>query len=85
MRHFTARITLILAMGAALGAPEVASAVTNLALLSDGASFVAASSHNGNATGANLTIMQDNLLTNTKTAWFHNGDKRYIFGHGDTN
>jgi hypothetical protein len=54
-------------------------------LMADGASFVAASSQDPAAKGAALTTMQDNLLTNKPTAWLQNGDKRYIFGPGDTN
>jgi len=63
----------------------MASAAANLALSSEGASFVSASSHDLAAKGAALVTMQDNLLTNAPAAWYQNGDKRYIFGRGDAN
>ncbi len=82
VRHFNRAVAALFALCAVSG---VANAATNLALMADGASFVAASSQDPAAKGAALTTMQDNLLTNKPTAWLQNGDKRYIFGPGDTN
>ena len=67
--------------GLLVGRP--ASAATNFALTADGASFVAASSHNA-AANKHLVTMQDDILTNSpRIPWNFNGDARYIFGHGD--
>jgi hypothetical protein len=60
----------------------VAHAETNLALTSEGASFVGASSFNAAATNK-LAIMQGDLLTTNPVAWNLSGDTRYIFGHND--
>jgi hypothetical protein len=59
-----------------------AHAETNLALTSEGASFVSASSFNAAATNK-LAIMQNDLLTTSPVAWNPNGDTRYIFGRND--
>jgi hypothetical protein len=57
-----------------------ARAATNVALAADGASFVTASSH---IDAGDLSVMQSDLLTDTKTAWYPDGDTRYIFGAND--
>lgn len=68
----------------AVAAPVGASALTNLALSSDGASFVTASSANAAAgSGANLTTMQGNIITSSPSPWFNGHEKRYIFAKGD--
>lgn len=71
----------------ALAAPLAASAAdTNFALLSEGASFVSASSIIADGTlglTVNATVMQNNLLTDTPGVAVSNGDTRYIFGSFD--
>lgn len=59
-----------------------AHAATNLALMSEGASFVSASSFNVTAKN-NLATMRDDLLTTDPVAWSASGETRYIFGHKD--
>lgn len=65
-----------------------ASTVTEYADLSQGASFVSATSINGavfTSGQANaVQKMQDDILTDTPVKWFDNGDTRYIFTGSDT-
>ncbi|MBV9508994.1 MAG: discoidin domain-containing protein [Caulobacteraceae bacterium] len=60
-----------------------ANASTSEALISEGAKFVAASSASHAATGAALTIMQDDVISASPKKWLADGDKRYIFAPGD--
>jgi hypothetical protein len=71
-----------------------AKAAVDLALLSEGASFVSASSATiyaqgnfccGGPVNGGLTTMQNDILTNTPVPWLANGDTRYIFGQNDFN
>jgi hypothetical protein len=78
------------ALGAAFSAalaPHLAAAQaapTNLALTSQGATFVSASSASGRASGVALTTMQKNPISSTPTVWLPiDGETRYIFGAGD--
>ncbi len=76
---------------------EPASAATNFAL-TEGASFVNASSYNtyaitgcgaagcaGTPENGGIFTMANNVITNTPTPWLSDGDIRYIFAHGDQN
>ena len=56
----------------------------NYALTSEGATFDGASSElTGN--GINNAIMESDLLTNSKVAWYYDGDTRFTFGANDPN
>jgi hypothetical protein len=79
-----------LAVAAALlsvaAVPQAASATTNFALSSNGASFVSGSSIIAQGTFGltmNFAVMQANLLTDTPSASISNGDTRYIFDSPD--
>jgi hypothetical protein len=70
--------------------PAVAN-VQNVALTSDGATFVSASSTGyyevqqfGLSATAPQTTMQSNLLTATPTSWLSDTDTRYFFSQTDT-
>jgi hypothetical protein len=76
------------ALLAVAAAPHAASAATNFALSSMGASFVSGSSVIPQGTFGltmNYTVMQANLITNTPSPSINNGDTRYIFDHYDPN
>jgi hypothetical protein len=86
---------LVFAAAALLGTGAMAS--TNVALSSDGASFVTASSFNtyaitgcgavfcGTTENGGLPTMEADVITNTPIAWLSDGDTRYIFANGDEN
>ena len=67
---------------AALVAAASAQAAVNIALSADGASVVSTSSW---INAGDTNIMTADLLTNSKTAWYFDGDTRYIFGANDPN
>ncbi len=69
-----------------------ATAASNVALTSDGASFVSASSfldfqgmYGITVDPGGQTTAQDNLLTTTPTPYTSNNETRYIFGANDSN
>ncbi len=67
-------------------AASQASAATNVALSSSGASFVSGSSIIPQGTFGltmNYAVMQSNMITNTPSPSISNGDTRYIFDHYD--
>jgi hypothetical protein len=67
---------------AVLVAAASAQAAVNIALSADGASVASTSSFiNAGDTG----VMTADLLTSSKTAWYFDGDTRYIFGANDPN
>jgi hypothetical protein len=86
-----------LALTALVLAATGAEAATNVALSSDGAFFVDASSYNtyattgcgavfcGSTVNGGLPTMQSNVITNAPTPWLSDGDTRYIFANGDQN
>jgi hypothetical protein len=88
------RIVLMAAVVAVSGAlaSTAFAATKNVALISDGASFVSASSSGWaevqqsglSAPAGSQTTMQDNLLTTSPTGWLSNGDTRYFFSQLDT-
>ena len=71
----------LLAMVSIAIAPCLAQATpVDYALLSSGATFVSASSY---IFGPNLD-MENNLLRDTKVAWYSNGDSSFMFGNNDS-
>ena len=82
--------TALIAMAAALPQAARASSV-DYALLTQGASFVSASSYLQYAVNQMpnpalaLQTMENDLLTPTPLPWYSDGDTRYIFNQGDTN
>jgi hypothetical protein len=80
-----------IAIAWALATGPANASLVNVALTSDGASFVTASSQlfsgggyccGGPINGGDPTA-QTNLLTATPTPWLFNGDTRFIFDNGD--
>lgn len=67
---------------AVLVAAASAQAAVNIALSADGASVVSTSSW---INAGDTNTMTADLLTNSKTAWYFDGDTRYIFGANDPN
>jgi hypothetical protein len=74
-----------------LAATAAQASPVNVALSSDGAQFVSATSQIfsnsppccGGFTADGLVTAQENLLTTTPTPWLANGDTRFIFGNDD--
>ncbi len=77
-------ITLLGVAGAIAASAATASfASPNVALTSQGASFVSASTACCGLSGSTLAIMQNDPISDTPTPWSSNGDYRYIFVDGD--
>jgi hypothetical protein len=82
----SAALATAIMASAALVSNGAHAATINYALSSDGASFVSASSViSGGCCAINVPVMDADLLTNSKTAWYFDGDTRYIFGANDPN
>jgi hypothetical protein len=84
--------TNVVLAGAILAAAVAsqAGAATNMALLSDGASFKSASSlidyagYGLSLQGGGITAAQNNLLTGSPSVWLNDNETRYLFSDTDT-
>lgn len=82
--------SVVLAVALSVGVAQAST--VNVALSSDGARFVSATSQIfsssspccGGFVNGGLTTAQDNLLTTTPIPWLANGDERFIFDDNDS-